>query len=105
MSWANAYQSNGNTGNEENAADVFATLMVLKMKDAFSDRALTNVARGFGNPDIGWVYRVGKRRECRQRAPSPQRQRSTSWPFASSIIFSSITAGPLRAPFTPPRRM
>ena len=34
-------------GNEENAADVFATLMVLKVKDAFSDRALTNVARGW----------------------------------------------------------
>jgi len=34
-------------GNEENAADVFATLMLLKVKDAFSDRALVNVARGW----------------------------------------------------------
>ena len=34
-------------GHEENAADVFSTLMALKVGDAFSDRALTNVARGW----------------------------------------------------------
>ena len=34
-------------GHEENAADVFATLMALKVGDAFSDRTLINVAKGW----------------------------------------------------------
>jgi hypothetical protein len=34
-------------GHEENAADVFSTLMALKVGDSFSDRLLTNVARGW----------------------------------------------------------
>jgi hypothetical protein len=34
-------------GREEDAADIFATLMALEMSNAFADRALTNVAMGW----------------------------------------------------------
>ena len=45
------------TGREEDAADIFATLMALMCTDAFADRVLANAA-------LGWFFsdRRGRRR-------------------------------------------
>ena len=71
------------TGREEDAADIFATLMALMCTDAFADRVLANAA-------LGWFFSDRRdRRDQRGRRTEPRRSTTTSTAWICSARTAS----------------